>query len=107
MTPATLTVTNLSPQRFLLPNFGVLEVDAKNIEVPPSDDLLELIEVGAVHEGHIDSAYDSQNVPQLEALAAERGLQVEGTRENGRVLKADLITALEAADTTTPLSQED
>lgn len=42
----------------------------------------------------IDPSYDDMTVEQLQALADERALEVEGTGTDGRVLKADLVAAL-------------
>lgn len=42
--------------------------------------------------------YESKSLEDLEALVKVRELEVEGTGSNGRVLKADLVAALKAAD---------
>lgn len=52
---------------------------------------------GDVPAGSPDS-YDDLTVPELQDLADERGLQVEGTGADGNVLKGDLVAALEADD---------
>jgi hypothetical protein len=48
----------------------------------------------------LEGDYDDANVKTLKAEVARRGIEdsVEGTGENGRVLKDDLIAALEADD---------
>jgi pyruvate/2-oxoglutarate dehydrogenase complex dihydrolipoamide acyltransferase (E2) component len=38
----------------------------------------------------------SKSVPELQALADERGIEVEGTGKDGNVLKDDLVKALSA-----------
>jgi len=42
--------------------------------------------------------YADQNADALKAEADRRGLEVEGTGKDGNVLKADLVSALEAHD---------
>lgn len=44
------------------------------------------------------SSYGSQKVDALEAEAEKRGLEVEGSGADGKVVKADLVAALEADD---------
>lgn len=46
--------------------------------------------------------YTSRKVAELEALVLERGLTPEGSGADGRVVKDDLIAALEAADAAPP-----
>lgn len=43
-------------------------------------------------------SYDDLPVEQLQAEADRRGLDIEGTGKDGNVLKADLVTALQAHD---------
>lgn len=45
--------------------------------------------------------YDAMNVPDLQAEADRRGLEVQGTGADGNVVKADLVGALQADDATT------
>lgn len=45
-----------------------------------------------------DKGYAGQTADELQAEADERGLEVEGTGKDGNVLKADLVSALEADD---------
>lgn len=47
------------------------------------------------------STYGGMKPEELEGLAAERGLTVEGTGRDGNVLKADLVAALDAHDAAT------
>lgn len=45
-----------------------------------------------------DGGYGGRTVDELRAVADSRGLEVEGSGADGRVLKADLVAALEADD---------
>ena len=45
-----------------------------------------------------DKGYAGQKPADLAAEAEKRNLEVEGTGANGKVLKADLVAALEADD---------
>lgn len=47
-----------------------------------------------VEHERVDPSYDDMTVDELQALADERGVTVEGTGKEGRVVKADLISAL-------------
>ncbi|MET1061746.1 MAG: hypothetical protein ABWX71_02525 [Aeromicrobium sp.] len=42
--------------------------------------------------------YDGKKVDELAEEADKRGLEVEGTGKDGKVVKADLVAALEADD---------
>jgi hypothetical protein len=46
----------------------------------------------------ITGDYDGQTVEALQGEADRRGLTVEGTGQDGRVLKGDLVAALEGSD---------
>lgn len=47
------------------------------------------------------SKYGGMKPEELQALASERELNVEGTGRDGNVLKADLVAALDAHDAET------
>lgn len=47
-----------------------------------------------------DKGYAGQKVGELEAEVAKRELEVEGSGKDGKVVKADLVAALEADDAT-------
>lgn len=47
------------------------------------------------------TGYNALKVADLETEAEKRGLEVEGTGKDGKVVKADLVAALEAADAAT------
>lgn len=53
---------------------------------------------GSADEEETESYESSWNKDELQAEVEKRGLEVEGTGEGGRVLKADLAAALEADD---------
>ena len=44
--------------------------------------------------------YESMTVEDLQALVDDRELEVTGTGSGGNVIKADLVTALQASDAT-------
>jgi hypothetical protein len=48
--------------------------------------------------GESGDGYESMKKAELEALADERGLEIEGSGANGNVTKDDLVAALEDAD---------
>jgi hypothetical protein len=72
-------------------------LDELTVDAPP-----ELARVGGATQVAVDVsepvAYNDQPVEDLEKLAAELGLEVEGTGKGGNVVKADLVAALEAHD---------
>lgn len=47
---------------------------------------------------NVEVNYDKSSKEDLEKLAAERGLVVEGTGKDGGVVKTDLVEALKADD---------
>lgn len=53
---------------------------------------------GDSDESAADKGYADRKVDELQAEADERGLEVEGSGKDGKVLKADLVAALEADD---------
>lgn len=65
--------------------------------VPPQliDGYLEAIGEKPADE---QADYQAMTVEDLEKLAADRELDIEGSGKDGNVLKADLINALTAAD---------
>jgi pyruvate/2-oxoglutarate dehydrogenase complex dihydrolipoamide acyltransferase (E2) component len=48
--------------------------------------------------GEGSKSYADQTVDELAEAAAERGIDVEGTGKDGKVLKKDLVSALETDD---------
>lgn len=66
------------------PPTPVEETDTETPVTPPVDE--------------IQGSYDEMTLAALVALADVRGIVVEGTGQGGRVLKADVIAALEATD---------
>jgi pyruvate/2-oxoglutarate dehydrogenase complex dihydrolipoamide acyltransferase (E2) component len=53
----------------------------------------------AASETASETDYSKLQVEDLEQLAEERGLEVEGTGKDGNVVKADLVKALQHSDT--------
>ena len=92
-----MKVRNKSGRSVLLSAQGkVVAPGIDLISVRDDEEVRFLIEAGAL-EGEGDS-YAAQSVEELQAEADSRGLEVEGSGADGRVLKADLVTALEAHD---------
>lgn len=109
---ATLAVTYLSPVESFDANGGEIvaqvtkvgrfgeEIDltvgeAKRIQVI-GEGLVPPVELIKPAGAPLD--YQEMTVPDLEALAEERGIEVSGTGANGGVLKEDLVNALNTYD---------
>jgi hypothetical protein len=77
------------------PNLGIDRKLIAGQPVPP--DLVDVYrkETG---DGSGSRSYDDQTVEDLQAEVDRRGLEVEGTGKDGKVVKADLVKALEADD---------
>lgn len=86
--PDTLAATALLAGSEL-PKWAVGLVNAGNLES------------GASVDSGDGSGYGDQKVGDLAAEAEKRNLEVEGTGKDGKVLKADLVAALEADDAAT------
>lgn len=67
----------------------------------PEDHLHAFLEGGDIPEASSSSEkseYEGWSVDDLQTEADSRNLEVEGTGSNGKVLKKDLVAALEASD---------
>lgn len=76
------------------PNIGIKRKVFAGQPVPP--DLIGPYRAAIGESEPVD--YDKLEVDDLQQRVEARGLEPEGTGSNGRVLKADLVAALKAAD---------
>jgi len=92
-----------------VPGYGVLGA-GESVTVGRSAALRRALEHGRLATGTApertdreddsdgDSGYAVMSVEDLQVEAESRGLEIEGSGSGGRVVKADLVAALEASD---------